>query len=84
MRCFCPLHYYLIVEKGKNMGGVKITFHTFLKCHFLRNRINAVRRCKIFTLFVFFARHSIKGGGVNQSIWRKGTEGNKLYQQEII
>ncbi|KKR03529.1 MAG: hypothetical protein UT32_C0050G0002 [Parcubacteria group bacterium GW2011_GWC2_39_14] len=23
MRCFCPLHYYLIVEKGKNMGERK-------------------------------------------------------------
>ncbi|MBU1862190.1 MAG: hypothetical protein KKH94_00785, partial [Candidatus Omnitrophica bacterium] len=30
MRCFCPLPYFvLIIEKGKNMGEVKMTFHKY-------------------------------------------------------
>jgi hypothetical protein len=39
------------------------------------NRIYRVRRCKIFTLFVFFVRRSIVGGGESvHSIWRRGRD----------
>lgn len=70
MRCFAPIQavitfsladlflelkaMYYRRSKVQNMGGVKMTFHKFIKGSFLRNRIQAVVRCNFFVPYSLF------------------------------